>query len=227
MSKNNRSKTGQKTQHRTFSEQKVKHYFSNVSAFYDYWARLTESQATDKVLELANIQGGESVLEVGTGSGILFEKLVTQNNNGFTKGIDLSADMLAKSKQRCHSYQTSRNFLLQQTSVYNLSSSEKKFDVLVSCYMLDLLPEEDFVSLMKGFKKVLKPSGKVVLCSMTFGWKWYQRSWEVLSRYFPKLFTECRPINVIPYLEEAGYHIEEVRYISQNTFPSQVVLARM
>jgi len=47
----------------------VPHIYKKVASVYDIWARLTESKARNRCLELASIRDGESVLEVAVGTG--------------------------------------------------------------------------------------------------------------------------------------------------------------
>ncbi len=71
---------------RNFSEGKVKHYYSKVSWVYDFWSWLTESKAAKKVLELAEIQDGEQILEVAVGTGWVFAEIVKRNKSGWNVG---------------------------------------------------------------------------------------------------------------------------------------------
>lgn len=92
--------------------------------------------------------------------------------------------------------------------------------------MLDLLPEGDFARILRELNRVVKPAGRLVLSSMTFGWKWYQKIWEIIPAALPEILTQCRPIDLVPFVSGAGFKILEEEYISQNTFPSQVLLAK-
>jgi len=49
--------------------------YRKIAPSYDLWAWLTESRARDRCLELADIQDGESVLEVAVGTGLAFEQI--------------------------------------------------------------------------------------------------------------------------------------------------------
>ena len=213
-------------QHRTFNEKHVRQNFAEVSGFYDFWAKATESEAARQVLEWAGISGRESVLEAGVGTGLLFERLLRKNSGGFTAGIDLSPEMLEKAEERVSKSRERTNFSLQKASVYELPFAEDTFDCLVSCYVLDLLPEKDFTGILVEFERVLKPGGRLVLASMSPGWKRIHAFWGWMARTFPTLMTDCRPVDLKPFVEEAGFSIEQREKISQNTFPSEVFLAR-
>ena len=61
---------------------------------------------------------------------------------------------------------------------------------------------------------------------MTPGRRWYNQFWQLISRYFPALLTYCRPVSLEAPLQDAGFVEIESSYISQNTFPSEVLRAR-
>ena len=79
---------------------KVPDTYRRIAALYDAWARLTESRARDRCLELAAIRDGESVLEVAVGTGLAFEKIIEANPSGRNEGIDLTDAMLARADAR-------------------------------------------------------------------------------------------------------------------------------
>ena len=51
------------------AKEQVSDVYSKIAPLYDLWARLTETNARDRCLELAAIQDGEDVLEVAVGTG--------------------------------------------------------------------------------------------------------------------------------------------------------------
>ena len=89
--------------------------------------------------------------------------------------------------------------------------------------MFDLLPQSDFVPVLREFKRVLKPGGRLVQINMTPGEAWYNGLWEGLYRIHPALLGGCRGVLMAPFFEEAGFIHVEREYISQRTFASEVV----
>jgi hypothetical protein len=53
--------------------------------------------------------------------------------------------------------------------------------------------------------------------------RWYQRGWEGLYRLHPALLGGCRGVQTAPFLREAGFVNVRRRFVSQWTFPSEVV----
>lgn len=209
---------------RQFSAQQVKASYAKVAWFYDVWSMLTESKAVAKGLALAQIKDGESILEVAVGTGTVFKEIVTKNPNGINKGIDISPEMLSKAKQRMKGFSSS-HYDLQLGSVYKLEFPNDYFDLLVCNYLLDLLPEEDFTFILSEFKRVLKPHGRMLITTFSYGDKWYHSLWYWLAKHFPSLLTGCRPILLSDYIMKLGFIDLSTNHVSQNTFPSEIIQA--
>ena len=208
---------------RRFSKDEVVKAYSRVAWMYNVWARFTESKAVNEALQLADIRDGEKVLEVAVGTGAAFEEVAQRNTHGRNEGIDLSPAMLDVAKKRMKSYNTN-NCNLQLGNAYHLPFSNEEFDLVFNSYMLDLLPESDFVTILREFSRVLRPSGRLILVTMAFGKKWYNHIWEWVAGHFPALLTNCRPVFAEKYLSLAGFNMNPViESISQNTVPSHVI----
>ncbi len=209
---------------RTFQPQATTSQFAAVAWFYDLWALLTEAKAVGRALKLAQAQDNLAVLEVAVGTGWLFSQIVARNPHGRNEGMDLSPAMLAHARRRLHQL-PSAAYKLQLGSAYELPYEDDAFDLLFNTYMLDLLPEQDFPSVWSELRRVLKPGGKMVLVSFGFGTHWFNRFWYWLARVFPALLTNCRPVRLSQTVPLVGFHDIHLEHLSQNTFPSDIVVA--
>lgn len=210
---------------RNFDETKTKKEFKQVLWIYDFWGWLTERKAARNVLKLADIKNGNTILDVACGTGEMLEKIVKLNPDGRNIGIDLSSDMLIKAREKLNMINKG-NFELQEGNVLNLDFPENTFDILINNYMVDLMPLETFDKIANQFFRVLKPNGKIVISTFSFGTKRIHRFWYWLAKNFPDLLTGCRPVSFKDYLINAGFEIEKNIEISQNTFPSEIIKAR-
>jgi ubiquinone/menaquinone biosynthesis C-methylase UbiE len=206
----------------SISQSQVSDLYRKIAPGYDLWARLTETKARDRCLELAAIQDGESVLEVAVGTGLVFERILRANPSGRNEGVDLTEAMLIRAKKRAATSGV-ENYGLGIGDAYALDFANDEFDVLVNNYMFDLLPENDFETILAEFKRVLRPGGRLALVNMTAGEHRYNGIWEWIYCKSPALLGGCRGVQLLPSLEECGFVNIRREYITQMTFPSEVI----
>lgn len=198
--------------------------YRNKAAIYDIWGRLTETKARVRALELAQIQDGEQILEVAVGTGLMFTEILKANPNGQNIGIDLTDAMLEQAKIKAH--QTSnRNYELKIGDAYALDFPNHSFDLLVNNYMFDLLPEADFPQILKEFRRVLKPNGRIILINMTKGERFYQKIWEGIYQITPSTMGGCRGVQLVPALNTLGFRNIHREMLSEMSFPSEIISA--
>lgn len=210
---------------RKLNQASTREDFRKVVGIYDLWSRLTESRAAGLVLDFADPKGEESVLEVACGTGVVFEQLVRRNPEGRNVGIDLSPDMLAKAAKRLQKL-SEVSYELMEGDALELPFRDETFDLVVNNFMVDLLPVSTFDRVASEFYRVLKPGGRLVMSTFSFGTRRINHFWFWVAKHFPDLLTGCRPVQFHSYLVRAGFLIEQTIEISQNTFPSQVIKAR-
>ena len=196
--------------------------YKKVASVYDIWARLAESKARSRCLELARIRDGESVLEVAVGTGLTFLEILRLNSAGQNEGIDLTEEMLNRAREKAKNL-GAFNYRLEIGDAYNLHYSDNSFDLVINNYMFDLLPEEDFSVVLHEFKRVLRPGGRLVLVNMTKPEHWYNSVWQNIYRVNPAWMGGCRGVFLQPHLESVGFVHVRREFISQLTFPSEVV----
>lgn len=203
-------------------KEKVSDLYRKIAPTYDLWARLTESKARNRCLELASIKDGESVLEVAAGTGLAFEKILRLNPSGRNVGIDLTEAMLSRARRRA-AKSGIENYRLSIGDAYALDFPDDNFDVVINNYMFDLMPEKDFPTVLSEFRRVLRPGGRLVLANMTEGVSWYNRIWERVYRINPAWLGGCRGVQMLPLIEEFSFINIQREYVSQMTFPSEVI----
>lgn len=207
------------------TQKEIGRLYDNIAWFYDIWAGLTETRARKRALEIAEIQDGQSALEVAVGTGIAFEELVRRNPNGKNIGIDLSPKMLARAKKRLQVLPDS-NYSLDVSSAYALPVDNDSIDLLMNNYMFDLIAYEDMDKVLNEFSRVLKPDGQLVLVNMTIGERAGSGIYDYLYQLSPRLMGGCRGIRLADRLGRNGFYVDSREYCQQMLFPSEVILAR-
>ena len=200
----------------------VSRTYTRIAPFHDGLAVLVEAKARRLGLSWASVQDGERVLEVGVGTGLSFREVLRQNPSGWTDGIDLTPAMLKRAQRRAARSQTD-NYSLEVGDAYALPFPDTSYDLVLNSYMFDMLPLADFVPVLREFLRVLRPGGRLVMVNMTKGMRWYNHVWEGFYRLYPPLMGGCRGVILEPYLHDAGFVNTRRAYVSQGTFPSEVV----
>lgn len=200
--------------------------YSRTAPVYDIWGALTETKARRRALELMKIRDGESILEVAVGTGLTFQELLKANPHGHNTGIDLTPAILEKARQRAVKSGLN-NYSLSLGDAYDLQYPDQQFDLLVNNYMFDLLPEEDFMTVLKEFNRVLKPGGRLVVTNMTTGMHFYQRFWEAVYHLNPKWLGGCRGVLLSAALQTTGFDHIHRETVSQLGFPSEIISATL
>ncbi len=203
----------------------IERTYDALAPFYGVWAELTETRARHRALELADAQPGESVLEVAVGTGKLFSSLLRAGNLKPCVGVELSSGMLRRARRRIAA-EFGPSGELCRADATQLPFPDATFDVLLNCYMLDLLPEEDIVRALGEFRRVLKPSGRLALVIMTKQGRLLNAAWMGVYRHAPLLLGGCRPVALPPMLAAAGWRVEVREMVTQFRFRSVVILAR-
>lgn len=204
--------------------ERVTRIYSRVAPVYEAWARVTESKARRRVLELADVRPGEQVLEVAVGTGVQLVRLTGANRGGRTVGVEISDGMLAKARRRVEAAAPSVELL--KASALKLPFVDESFDLLVNSYMLDLLFRDDIPHALAEFKRVLRPGGRLLLSNMTKGERRRHRFWDWAYARGVVVTANCRGVLAAPVLRELGFADVSREYLSQMLFPTEIVTAR-
>jgi ubiquinone/menaquinone biosynthesis C-methylase UbiE len=199
--------------------------YSRLAPVYEVWARMTESRARRRVIELAAIRPGEDILEVASGTGAQLVRLAGANARGRTVGVEPSEGMRHQARRRIDDAGLADRAELIDASALDLPFADGSFDLLVNGYMLDLLPRDEIPRALAEFRRVLRPGGRLVLSNMTKGERSRERIWDWLYARGIVLTANCRGVLAAPVLGELGFAGIRREYMSQANFPTEIVTA--
>lgn len=205
------------------SQEQVKKVYDGLAWIYDIWGALTEGRARRRGIELARIQDGEKVLDVAAGTGLILADMVKQNQTGLNVGIDISAGMLQKARARLKT--CSSRIELKLASALEVPYPDETFDLVINGYMFDLMPVEAMPKILREFRRVLKPAGRLVLINMTEGERPGSQVYQWVYQQAPALMGGCRGVKIAGLLPQAGFQVNTREYHQQFLFPSEVILA--
>ena len=132
--------------------------------FYDLMVWLLtfgrERSFRERLVELARLRPGESVLDVGCGTGTLAIAAKRRVGSlGVVHGIDASPEMIARATRKAKKSGVDVTF--RTAAVEALPFPDRQLDVVLSTLMLHHLPRQTREESAREIRRVLKPGGRV------------------------------------------------------------------
>jgi len=165
------------------------------------------------------------VLEVATGSGEMFRRLVKANPDGRTFGLDLSPNMAA------HTLRVARKACPQAEAhcgavdVRSLPFRSASFDAVMCCYLLELLSQEDIRRTLREIRRVLRPGGTFSLVVIGQNVKMFNRMYTLGGNLVPAFWGRQVESSVPELIRHAGMRVVTDRFVRQGFYPSRVLVA--
>ncbi|AKN31072.1 SAM-dependent methyltransferase [Clostridium carboxidivorans P7] len=152
-------------------------------------------------LEKININPKDTILDIGCGGGRTVNRLAAIAKEGKVFGIDYSMDCVKWSKDYNEELIKDGRVEIINASVEKIPFEDNKFDVISAVETIYFWP--DLLQNLKEVKRVLKPSGKlVIICEMYWSEKFKERNDEFVSVSNMKIYT---PEELKDIVEMAGY----------------------
>jgi ubiquinone/menaquinone biosynthesis C-methylase UbiE len=136
------------------------------AARYDILAWLLthgrETKFRRRIIELANLRGGESILDVGCGTGTLaiVAAGMHQGGRGPIVGVDASPEMVARARRKAAD--AGVDIAFEHAAAEALPFADASFDVCFSTLMLHHLPKPVRAQCLSEVRRILKPDGRFV-----------------------------------------------------------------
>lgn len=205
---------------------RTRRVYDRVSAVYPLSTMFFHSRAHRCALDLADLEDGMRVLEVATGSGEMFRRLLRANRNGYTVGIDLSPKMAARTQSQArHEFPSSRAHC-QAVDARHMPFRDHSFDAVVCCYLLELLSADDISRTVGEFHRVLGHKGRLVLVLIGQNTPMFNRLYKVLGTLAPAFWGRQVEQRVPELIESAEFRIVRDKTVRQSFYPSRVLVAR-
>ena len=182
---------------------------------YFHHSALQESMAREQLSQL-QLEGNESVLDVGCGDGKISAQIVARVPRGSLLGIDPSPAMIAFAS-RHFGMTTHPNLRFAVADVRNLTY-EHQFDLIVSFNALHWVPQQQ--EALKSMHAALKPHGKAQLRMVPEGSRTSLEDvieqvrsgprWAHNFVGFEKPFAHFTPAEYRSMAEQAGFHVQSL-----------------
>ena len=135
----------------------VERVYEKLANVYDLVFGPTLHPGRLVAMERMGIRPDDRVLEVGVGTGINTSLYPT---NCHVTGIDLSASMLEKARERVKR-EGLRNVRLLEMDAGRLTFADDSFDIVYAPYLVSVVP--DPVAVVREMRRVCKPGGKIIV----------------------------------------------------------------
>jgi ubiquinone/menaquinone biosynthesis C-methylase UbiE len=201
--------------------------YDRLSRWYDVLAGSSERKYTDRALEILAALPGESILEIGYGTGQALISLAKATGpTGKVTGIDLSPGMLSLARERVEKAGVSGWVHLDCGDAINLPYPEDSFQAILMSFTLELFDTPEIPRVLQECRRVLDPRGRIGIVAMDKGQSNLAvRLYEQAHQRFPTLL-DCRPIYASQAVAEAGFQIHKQVGFSMWGLPGEIVIGR-
>ena len=209
------------------TKEDAKRSYDRISRYYDFLTGVFERKYAEMALERLSISEGETVLEIGFGTGYCLKRIAESvGPKGKAYGIDLSTGMMKISKERLEKAGLEDRVKLFCGDAASLPFDDRVFDAVFMSFTLELFDTPEIPKVLEQIKRVLKPEGRFVVVSMSKenGESVFLKLYEWLHNRLPK-YVDCRPIYVEQSVRQAGYTIRNKERVRLFRLPGEIVVA--
>ena len=204
---------------------RTRRVYDLVSSVYPVSTFFFHSKAHDCALKYSGIRNGMRVLEVATGSGEMFRRLVKANPDGRTFGLDLSPNMAAHTLRVARKACPRAEAHCGAVDVRSLPFRSSSFDAVMCCYLLELLSQEDIELTLREIRRVLRPGGKFSLVVIGQNVRMFNRWYALGGNLLPAFWGRQVEHSVPELIRDAGMRVVTDRFVRQGFYPSRVLVS--
>ena len=205
---------------------RTRRVYDRMAAVYPVSTLLFHSRAHRCALEASGLSDGMRVLEVATGSGEMFRRLVRANRGGATIGVDLSPNMAARTQRTARRKYPSARTHCQAVDARHMPFRSESFDAIFCCYLLELLSTEDISTTLGEFRRILKDRGRLALVLIGQNTALFNAAYRVAGKVAPAFWGRQVEQRVPELAETVRFEILEDRNVRQTFYPSRVLVMR-
>jgi len=205
---------------------RTRRVYDRLAAVYPISTMLFHSRAHRSVVEFSGICDGMRVLEVATGSGEMFRRLVRANQGGSTVGVDLSPKMAARTQHHARREFPGCRAHCQAVDARYLPFRDASFDAVICCYLLELLSAEDIGRAVGEFHRVLRRNGRLALVLIGQNTAVFNGIYRVLGKVAPAFWGRQVEERVPDLIQAGEFEIVRDHMVRQTFYPSRVLVAR-
>jgi ubiquinone/menaquinone biosynthesis C-methylase UbiE len=129
--------------------------------FYSLFCPFYGRKFYNKLIKTLEIKGDESILDFGSGTGVLAKRLIKLlNNEGHLTCLDTSKAFLNKVRKKLKKYNNVEYLL---GDILELKIQPNRFDIIISSWVIHHISHEHRKEIIKEFIFSLKQNGRIFL----------------------------------------------------------------
>jgi len=200
--------------------------YDHLAAVYPASTFLFHSKAHKQALEMSGLRNGMSVLEIATGSGEMFRRIIRANSNGYTCGVDLSPNMAARTQRVARRKFPAANLDCQAVDARVLPFRCDAFDAVFCCYLFELLGGADIESTLEEIHRVMKPRATFTMVLIGQHTSLFNKAYHVAGSLVPAFWGRQVATKFPELVKRANFRIVEDIQLRQGFYPSRILTAR-
>lgn len=127
-----------------------------------------EGRLRERMLDLARLAPGESVLDIGCGTGTLAIAAKRRvGTSAVVHGIDASPEMIARAARKAR--RAAMGIAFETAPAQSLPFPDARFDVVLSTVMMHHLPRVGREEAVREARRVLRPGGRLLVVDFVRG----------------------------------------------------------
>jgi cyclopropane fatty-acyl-phospholipid synthase-like methyltransferase len=162
------------------------------------WPRLKRVRAF-----AARLPPGSRVLDIGCGNGLPATRELALRHE--VAGIDISEEQIGRARSNV----PGATFMCGDAREVDLALGA--FDAIVALYLVDNIPQEDYLAFFRRVRDLLRPNGRVLLSAEPGEDPWQSYTWLGVPMFINTIPTK----NLVDLLQEAGLSVVSTEFESQ------------
>ena len=155
--------------------------WGNTSEDYGKYRDIYPESYYKKLLSLGVEKDNQSILDIGTGTGVVARKIYKESNSII--GIDIEENQIEKAKELSIKENKNIKYLIRSAEDTGLGLNEFDFIIAAQCYIYF-----DRSKVLKEIDRILKPNGKFIItwfCWLPYESKLAKASEDLILKFNP------------------------------------------